>query len=323
MTSRRSVALQQRQEIQAELGETLAAASVDPQGELITLSIRSDAKESVFASDTQEGWAVFPKARADEPYAGVVRLYGKDRVTQIDLEPSALAFPVVQRLGVDEVLIAATRCQRYPDGSHDLNAHVYGLDGRLCREFLVGDGIEHLLADADGRIWVGYFDEGIFGNCGWGNPGGPEPIGAAGLVCFDGCGDVLWEFAPPNERYIADCDALNVSGNEAWTCYYESYPLVRIDEAFEATAWDTTVSGARAVAVSDDRAVFFGGYDDRFRCLVGEISRGKVEISEQLELTTPEGRPISALSEGWVIGRGAVLHFVLDGRLLDLDLSTL
>ena len=50
--------------------------------------------------------------------------------------------------------------------------------GELRRQFVLGDGIKHVQTTAAGDIWVGYFDEGVYGNYGWGNDPDSEPIGA-------------------------------------------------------------------------------------------------------------------------------------------------
>ena len=36
----------------------------------------------------------------------------------------------------------------------------------------------------DRQVWVGYFDEGIYGNYGWGRAESEEPVGAYGIVRF-------------------------------------------------------------------------------------------------------------------------------------------
>jgi hypothetical protein len=81
------------------------------------------------------------------------------------------------------ILLVGARSWWRSDGP-DRNAVIYGADGRVLAEETLGDGIEHVLADGTGHIWVGYFDEGVFGNYGWGRPGSPEPLGACGLTGF-------------------------------------------------------------------------------------------------------------------------------------------
>ena len=75
---------------------------------------------------------------------------------------------------------------------------------------------------------MSYFDEGVFGNHGWGEPGGPGPLGRSGLPRWSGDGVLEYEFSPPDvSSAIADCYALSVIGEDAWTCYYTDFPSRR------------------------------------------------------------------------------------------------
>jgi len=122
---------------------------------------------------------------------------------------------------------------------------VYGPDGKLRRQFVLGDGINGVQTTNEGMIWVSYCDEGVFGNFGW-----EKPLGAAGLLCFDCAGHIVWEFQPPDGvDAIADCYAFNVCGDTVWTCYYTDFPLVRIDSRNQVRAWKNNVGGASALAV--------------------------------------------------------------------------
>ena len=58
------------------------------------------------------------------------------------------------------------RCRWRRDGP-DRNAVLYDADGQVVSEHVLGDGIGHVLATSTGQVWVGYFDEGIYGNYGW------------------------------------------------------------------------------------------------------------------------------------------------------------
>ena len=64
------------------------------------------------------------------------------------------------------------------------NAVLYNSDGQVVSEHVLGDGIAHLLATSTGQVWAGYFDEGIYGNYGWGRADSQEPVGAYGIVRF-------------------------------------------------------------------------------------------------------------------------------------------
>lgn len=145
-----------------------------------------------------------------------------------------LAHPFVQPLPGDKVLVVGARSGWRPEGA-DRNAVIYDAEGRTVAEDVLGDGIEHVLTTTAGDIWVGYFDEGIFGNYGWGLRG-PRPVGSCGLIRFSSALQPAWHFPPKGATSISDCYALNVTDDEVWTCYYTGFPVVRIRDGL-LTAW--------------------------------------------------------------------------------------
>jgi hypothetical protein len=76
-------------------------------------------------------------------------------------------------------LVTNSRAQQEPLG------RILTREGREIRRVRLGDGIEHLKIDDGGRIWVGWFDEGVFGNGGWRVPGHEWPPSIYGLAAFD------------------------------------------------------------------------------------------------------------------------------------------
>jgi hypothetical protein len=229
----------------------------------------------------------------------------------------------VQPLPDDEVLIVDARAELRRDGTYDLNGRVFGPDGALRREFLLGDGVEDVQTSARRDIWVSYFDEGVYGNLGWGETGGPAPIGAPGLIRWRSNGEVSWKFEPADPDHpIDDCYALNVADDATWACYYSEFPLVRVALDGTVAMWTTPVRGARAVAIAGETAVFFGGYrDDRQRCMLVAVGDGELTERKQLQLSRKSGEPLLASR---VVGRGSSLHlfdgpdrYRLDVRSLD------
>ena len=89
-----------------------------------------------------------------------------------------MAHPHIDMLADGSFLVVGARC-RWAESGPELNALAIDQNGRIYRRGCLGDGIQHLQVAGDGTIWVGYFDEGVFGNMGWGSPG-PEPLGAGG-----------------------------------------------------------------------------------------------------------------------------------------------
>lgn len=68
------------------------------------------------------------------------------------------SIPTVRSFGDGRWLVVASRTR------DKANARVLTSDGALLDRLMLGDGIEHITIDRDHRIWVGWFDEGMFGN---------------------------------------------------------------------------------------------------------------------------------------------------------------
>jgi hypothetical protein len=111
--------------------------------------------------------------------------------------------------------------------------------GRLLRSINLGDASEDIQTTPDGRIWVSYFDEGVFG-------GG---IGKHGVVCFDGAGNPKFKYAEFAEQAglpsVADCYAMNAAtSGDVWLNYYTDFPLVHLcDFALDKVWMDFGVLG--------------------------------------------------------------------------------
>ena len=192
-----------------ETGEKLATYGVGPGGEAIALV--TDARRTLIAGE------LGPLHRD----AAAIRI--GSALERIELRALETRLPLVQALPNGEILIVDKLCERHDDESHDLNASIYSSNGSLVRRFLVGDGIREVQTTPDGRIWISYTDEGIFGTDGWHH----GPVGAAGLLRWATDGTLEWEYAPPpGLDWMADCEALNVADDATWACYYDGFPLV-------------------------------------------------------------------------------------------------
>lgn len=232
---------------------------------------------------------------------------------RIELRALETRLPLVQALPNGEILIVDKLCERHDDESHDLNASIYSSNGSLVRRFLVGDGIREVQTTPDGRIWISYTDEGIFGTDGWHH----GPVGAAGLLRWATDGTLEWEYAPPpGLDWMADCEALNVADDATWACYYDGFPLVRIAPDDTITVWPTPIRGADAIATGGGWVTFYGGYhDDRSRCVSFRLNDGRLTDETAVQLLTPDGRPFA----GQVTGRGRFLHAFDGPRWFRLD----
>jgi hypothetical protein len=225
-------------------------------------------------------------------------------IASVTLADLPVAHPHVQPLPGGRFLVVGARCRWRPD-SPDRNAVMYDHDGNIVLRATVGDGIEHVLTTPSGMIWIGYYDEGVYGNYGWGTPG-PAPIGASGIVRFDTELQQDWQFLPPDgARWISDCYALNVDGETAWSTYYTDFPVVRIADS-DVTSWPGPGTSAHALMVAGTRCALIDG-TELPRILVGDLNHGPFQ---RRLLTGPDGQRLPRRTR--FVARGPDLHVLTD-----------
>lgn len=189
-----------------------------------------------------------------------------------------LAHPTVQPLPDGRILAVGARARWRQDGP-DRNAIIYSAAGTALAAATLGDGIAHVFTTGTGHVWVGYFDEGVFGNYGWGLVEGREPIGSCGLARFSPDLKIDWRFPSHTSTSwgaISDCYALNVDTDTAWTCYYTDFPIVRVREG-TLTGWRTDGIAAKAIITGGSHIALYGGYGtDRNRLITGQLTDGRM-----------------------------------------------
>jgi hypothetical protein len=220
--------------------------------------------------------------------------------------------PLVDRLADGTWLIVASRA-----AEGETNACLYAFDGTPVRAIAMGDGIEYIRCAADGTIWAGYFDEGIFSGP---NEDGSLPISSSGIAHFAPNGQVLWTFNSEDraDLSIADCYALTLSGNTLWSCFYTDFPIVRVRSG-TVRHWRNGIRGASGLATDGNHVLLAGGYGIQSRriallCLEGEQARQIGNVPFQ-----PPAHGAARL----VQGHGATLHIVGQGRWTKLSVATM
>jgi hypothetical protein len=217
----------------------------------------------------------------------------------------------VQPLPTGEILLICPRSSFRGEGDFDHNGRIYSRDGVFQREILLGDGIQNVQTTEDGKIWTGYFDEGVFGNLGW-----EKPVGQMGLISWNLAGEKAWEFNPTGDLgYIADCYALNVESDETtWAYYYDSFSLVQIRNFKIESWWEMPIAGSGAFAIDSNGIVLFsGGYDEPDVYKLFELgAEGVVKQRDQMRLVDPEGNAIKKVR---AFGRADSLYIADEGRL--------
>jgi hypothetical protein len=250
---------------------------------------------------------------ADTEYT-VVRAAG-DEISTVVIRGERLHVRYVQPCP-EGILLVGARCAWRAAGA-DQNALIVDARGAPVARFTLGDGISDVRVAADGTIWVAYFDEGVFGNFGWLSPG-PEPIGASGLVAFDGRGRVrlAYDADAAGTDTICDAYAFNLADDgAAWVYFYTPFALVRLHHG-RYRAWPIGVSGAHAIAVRAGEALVLGSYDAAGGARKLALpERGPVRVIGEVAITDPDGR---AFGKGDASGAGPLLYFLRDGVVFAL-----
>lgn len=260
----------------------------------------------------------FPLPRTRRPVSARVTVQRPELAATVELSDVSVTYPHLQTLPGERILLVGARC-RWRVSGPDRNAVVYGADGAPVMEAVLGDGIEHVLTDAAGRVWVGYFDEGVYGNLGWGEPENEPPVGQRGLVRYSPELRREWEFpADAPAGPIDDCYALNVTGGDAWLCYYSDFPIVRVaDDA--VTSWRSQATFVRGLMVSSDRIACYGG--DPGQLVTGRLTGDRWEPTGTYRLVLRDGAPPPAGTT--VVGRGSELHLFVGADWYRLRLEAL
>ena len=182
------------------------------------------------------------------------------------------------------------------------NADVVNEKGLIVTSLFLGDGIENVQVASSGDIWVGYFDEGVYG-------GGQ--LEHSGLVCFDLQGNPKLRFFPEIVDSFAmppvdDLYALNVCRNgETWCCYYSDFPLVKLKGIKFDEAWtDFPKKAVRAFAVRGTRLLMVPAYQNTGSLYLCGLKGNSIE---EVKLTQSDGQP---LEFEMAVGRDSTLGFL-------------
>jgi hypothetical protein len=300
-------------------GDVLVAASIGPYGEAVALWSTPADEEALRSSTVSPGWASFPDAVTARPAAARVTVHWPDPTTVVNIAELDLARPTVQPLTDGRLLIVAARCW-WRSGGPDRNARVFDANGAPVTDGTLGDGIAHVLSTPAGDVWVGYFDEGVFGNYGWDGPG-PEPLGSKGIVRYSGDLTPVWAFPEtPAGGPVCDCYALNVAGESAWSSYYTDFPVVRIAGDAVRT-WRNSIGGVRALIVGGGQCALIGGYEESSnRIVVGALWDEFVPQWESV-LVLPDGAVLP--KEARLVARGHALNVFVGTQWYKVDTELL
>lgn len=235
----------------------------------------------------------------------------KDEHLSVDIENVNFDFTLVDVFPDGRILMVASRCEWRSRGDFDLNGLIYNPKTKERSYFLAGDGVANIGIDDSGKIWISYFDEGVFGNLGWDHPVSP-PIGKNGLNLFNARGEIIWKYeSPEGGPYIDDCYAMNISPIGNYIYFYSDFPLCSIGTNFELEFWKTDLNGCGSFAIDYRSVLFSNQYGEKlsqFHHL--SFTENKLSKYQDIEVVLPDGELING---GQVISRGAFVHFI-DGK---------
>jgi hypothetical protein len=238
------------------------------------------------------------------------------QVTSVTLaESSDRLHHAPQILPTDRWLVVKGRTK----SEQDANARIYDTEGHMRHSFHAGDGIRDVQTTRDGRIWVSYFDEGVFGDL---------PLGEAGLVCFDSEGRLQFQYnsfakergLPP----IDSCYALNVATTtDTWVYYCSRFlSLVHLRGTELAHHWtNIPVRGWNAFAAAEGRVLLRGGYKQHERLFLLSLDP---TAAEEVNIVDDHGDAVLLKpTYDSCIGRAERFYIVADRGLFVVDLSEL
>ncbi len=227
----------------------------------------------------------------------------------------------------------AGHLQRFVDGrwlvvdsrteDFEPNAHIFTPDGTFSHAFYAGDGIETVLIDAADRIWIGYYDEGVFGAGDYPPGHAAREFGPNVLVRLDDHGQMEFAFnyAARGRKIWAIYALTSDDDNRIWLSALSERvfapALASVDgQAIEFTL-DRAPDGGAAISVASDHFVFFGGSDHP--CMVTIVERASRRL-RLIQLRDSDDRP---LSPALVATRGGMAVALHDDALYRLDLELL
>jgi len=305
-------------------GDVQVCASVGPRGELVTVWVAAGDLSAVTARTVNRGGASFPDPDAARPVTARITVHDPALASITPVQSLGLAHIAAQPMPGGGFLIAGARCRWRPDGP-DRNAIVYDAAGQVVSDHVLGDGVSHVQTTSTGQVWAGYFDEGVYGNYGWGRPDSAVPVGAPGIVQFSPGLEPAWQYpgGPPGElrNPVSECCALNVTDACVWAFCDAGSPVICIRDGV-VTSWQNDLASASALAADRPCVGLFAGYGrDSGRFTLARLGEDRIHLEAEYRIVLPDGRPL--LPDTHVIGRGPRLHFLTGNSWYQLEIGSI
>lgn len=299
---------------------SIVGTSVDLNGNALLLTATKGDQAQAFEKETR-GIGTFPKTRSKSDLALSLTVQRGEGVEKISLPPMNITFPYFDLFSDGGCLLVGARSSWRSENDFDLNGALINRGTKTAKRLCFGDGIEGVGIDDLDRIWVSYFDEGVYGNFGWSHPG-PIGLGAGGINCFDREGTLLWQHNNEGAcEHIDDCYAMNVSLLGVWFYFYSAFKVARVTENFSVEYVETPIGGAHSFVTDGHRFVFSNQYGKPTTTFhATNMYKGKLVHRRKLSLSLPEGTNPNQIR---MTARGDKLHVFSDQQWLIYDLGSL
>ncbi len=299
---------------------SVIATSVDANGNAVFLTANRDDQAKASAKETQT-IGIFPKSRAPSDVAFSLVVQSSAGAETTILPAMNMTLPYVDVFSDGACVLVGARSSWRSKDDFDLNGALIERGAKTAKRVCFGDGIEGIGIDGTDRIWISYFDEGVFGNFGWSNPG-PTGLGAGGLNCFDRTGNLLWQHnREATTEHIDDCYAMNVSPLGVWFYFYTDFKVARVTEDFSIEYYDTPISGSHSFVTDGHRFVFSSQYFEPVTTFhATNLSKGKLVHKCKISLSLPTGIKADQIT---MKARGTKLHVFTDKHWIVYDLGLL
>lgn len=279
---------------------------------------KKDTKASV---KERLGGVIFSKSLSPIDSALSLTIQGNGATKKIRLPSVELLFPYFDIFSDGGCLLVGARSSWRSENDFDLNGVLIKVGTTAIKRVCLGDGIEGVGLDDFDRIWISYFDEGVYGNFGWSHPG-PTGLGAGGVNCFDRTGELLWQHNRETAaEHIDDCYAMNVSPFGIWFYFYSAFKLARITKDFSAEYFETPLAGSKRFITDGCRFVFSSQFHEPTNTYhATSLCSGKLVHRRKFSLSLPEDADPDHIT---TIARGDKLHVFFDKKWLIYELDSL
>lgn len=195
------------------------------------------------------------------------------------------------------------------------NAFVLSDRGEIEHAFVIGDCVDAMKTTADGQIWVGYGDEGVFGDSHFGEE--------SGLARWNALGEREWSFGQHADEQIkwGWVSAINVCERDIWVggrvCVdHDDKISVRQGRPTRPTySWISAVDGQWTALVGSsvrrNQDLIFLNHPDV-----------DPNVLEKPILVKPPGRSLMP-TDALVDVHGGTIHYLVDQAWFSIDIPTL